>query len=736
MKNKSILKLSFLLFFFNLSVYIIFRSFVGVALTGGDTVNLAQGTSYSVILEQISNYPAFLAELLKSKDIPADDNPGKFLFSLFSGDGQKAIAKLAEGSGDAHDHELFNFELNSRILDKEPVSQLTYEALKNSPTKSLQDFASTIHNAMPQKEPPSFGHWLKNTFDNYLVLLPGEGSRFLVVAHIYVKVVQSFLYSYPDYVFVVILFMGVIYATLMTVLFLLAYELTKSIFWSFIAVLIYQGSPAPVKASFNLYCMPYLFVPFIMVIAIYAYMRYKATGYRIWLSLCILFAFLSPWVREFGAAVPYIIFAAEILCFQGRRSALLMGLCFLLMLHSFLPTVLLSLLGIYKGKIITPFSSAPIQGFVDQTEWPLWHMYAMLFSQIPPMLWVVLIVSIIVWLGRFWLANPEHEFELPFLSWRISLPHCPAKLGLFLGFLLPLVVAGSAGAFCYSFFVLNQGVGNTQVAWGVALFLLVPLVVLPSFRFNAVLPIYFLAMAIPFIRIVLGDIHFSFTLPPLAILFALWARYLWETSTVILSQGRRTAAQVTFMCFMGIGLADQLMNIPASAMVQRELLAGNMRAAEWIKSNLPKHSIVIGNSYNFADISYYSKFHVTPYVSNSAGYGLPVIPSRIELANLIKNNQGVRDVYFFASDHPYYIYQVNFHSHQFVKNPPGKLLKLAEFNVNKVYSYIDPIKYFVPRFFIPQAGYQDWETDFYFNNLDVPFRRIYFADYAIFKATS
>lgn len=733
MKNNTVLKISIFLFFLNLIVYLVFRSFVGVALTGGDTVNLAKDTSYRLTLDQIKYPKAFLIELMAGNDLLADKTPGHFLLSLFSDEGRKSIARLATGSGDARDQEVFNFEMNSRVLDKEPVVLQVYEAFKNSSSMSFQEFASIIHGRIIQKEPPSIGYWLKSVFDT-TPLLPGEGARFLVVAHIYITVAQNYLTTYPDNVFPVIAFMAFVYATLMTFLFLLAYELTKSVFWSILAVLVYQGSPATVKASFNLYCMPYLFVPLVMVITLYAYIRYKANGERIWLGVCVLFAFLSPWVREFGGAAPYIIFATEIVCFKGRRSALLMWLSVPLMIHSLYPSLLLSLLGIYKGHVYTHFTSVHAKTFVNQTEWPLWHMFAMLFSQIAPMLWLILVTSIIVWLIRFWTSSAEQGLEIPILNWRIPCPFLSLpKIRLALAIFLPLLEGGVAIAFCNSYFVLNQEVQDTHVIWGVALFLLIPLVVLPSFRFNAVLPVYLLAMSIPFIRIVLGDIHFSFTLPPLAILAALWTRDLWESISALPSQNRRAFALVTFMCLLGIGVTDQLMNIPASALTQRELVKGDMEIAEWIKTNLPKHSIMIGNSYNFTDISYYSKYHLTSYVSNSDGYGLRVIPSKPELMNLLKNNQGVRDVYFLASDHPYYNYQINFHSHQFVKSPPGKIIKLAEFNMSNIYSYVDPIKYFVPRFFIPQAGYQDWETDFYFNNLDIPFRRIYNADFAIFK---
>lgn len=734
MKNNTVIKFSCILFFLNLLIFIIFRSYVGVALTGGDAVNFSQETSYRLTLDQIGNHQSFLTDLARGKEDSSENNPEKLLFLLFSDVGQNSIARLASGTGDARDKDIFNFELNSRILDKEPVVQTIYEALNNSSSKSFQDFARIIHRVVIQKDPPPFTHWLKSTFANIPTFLPEGSTRYLLICHVYVSVIQSYLRTYPDNVFSVIVLIGFIYASLITCLFLVAYELTKSTFWSLFAVLIFQSSPAIVKSSFNLFNMPYLFVPFVMIIPIYAYIRYKTSGDLKWLTLCVFFSFLSPWIREFGGATAYIIFAAEILSFQGRRSTLIMCLCVPLMVHSFFPSALMSLIGIYKGHIYSPFATSYAQTFVNQEEWPLWHMYALLFSQVSPLLWLILTISIIVWSIRFWTSNPEFKFEIPILSWRISCQHLfPAKIRLFLGLFLPLLIAGVVLAFCYSYFILNQEVGNTHVYWGVALFLLIPMVTLPSFRFNAILPMYFLAMSIPFIRIILGDIHFSFTMPPLAILFALWSQELWKSISASQLQDKKSVAMVTFMCLMSIGLIDQLMNIPASALTQRKLVEGNIKIAEWIKVNVPKHSIMMGNSYNFVDIAFYTKFHVTPYVSNNEGYRVKAITSKPELLKLLNNNRGIRDVYYLASDHPFYIYQIDYHSHQFVKSPVGKLVKLAEFNMSNVYSYIDPIKYFVPRFFIPQAGYQDWETDFYFNNLDVPFRRIYNADFAIYK---
>ncbi len=736
----NIVAVALCVFLINLAGFTVFRTFVANDLTGGDATNFTQyrTSSYSLTLKKIANPAEFFSEILKGKNDSPDLSSLGFLYPLFSLEGQKTIERLSLGLGDGRDQEIFNYELNSRVLDKEDLLIKTYEALKKSSSPDLQNLASIVYPEIFTFKGSYLSFWLGHMLGtmqtNISALFPAEGSRFLVVTYIFVPAIQTYIAFNPDKVFRVIVLMGIFYAALMTFLFLLAYEFTKSIFWALIAVLIYQASPGTIKASFNLFCMPYLLDPLVMVSAFYGYVRYKQGGKYGWLALFVFIAFLGPWVREFSGAVPYIVFATEVFSFRKKRSGLLMALCIPLMIHSLYPSLFPWLLGFYKGHVFSAFSSSHAANFTT-SNWPIWHLYGMLFSQIPPLLWIVFLSSIAYWLWRFLAPTVEKRFKIPLLNWQV-----PFKLpviwgGFSLRFCSLLVMGVVVLAFCYSYFVVNrnvEAVGN--VKWGAPLFLLFPFVALLSLRFGVFLPAYFVAMSIPFIRILLGDIHVaSFTLPPLAILFSLWTRDFFDSIATHFSAGKREVILTTLLFLFGVGLADHLMNFPASAWTQKRLVEGNVRMAEWIKAHIPKHSIVIGNFFAITDLFYYAKYHFDPYDANDYHY----LPQRLltytELITLLNNNLGVRDIYYLASDHPYYSYQVNFHSHRFVRYSPTKLEKEVEFTSSNVYSYLDPIKYFVPRVFIPQTGYQDWETDFYFNSLDVPFRRIYRADYALFK---
>ena len=139
--------------------------------------------------------------------------------------------------------------------------------------------------------------------------------------------------------------------------------------------------------------------------------------------------------------------------------------------------------------------------------------------------------------------------------------------------------------------------------------------------------------------------------------------------------------------------------------------------------------------FNFVDVFYYSGYHFDPYetVENcpmGPGY---VVHKPEDFKHLMEKRFDTNPVYFLAADLEYYEYQKGYHAHKYVKTPPGELEKIAMFEAKNIYYYLDPLKYFIMRRYQSIPVYMDWSIDFYYNNKPSLFRRIIYADYALYR---
>jgi hypothetical protein len=196
---------------------------------------------------------------------------------------------------------------------------------------------------------------------------------------------------------------------------------------------------------------------------------------------------------------------------------------------------------------------------------------------------------------------------------------------------------------------------------------------------------------------------------------------------------RLLAAPVFALVMLGVG--DQGMNLYACASSQRAAIQTNREMGEWIASNTARHGIVVGNFFNLVDVFYYSGFHFDPYESVE---NCPMGPGNVvhrneDMRKVLENSAGSRPVYVVDADVERYEHQKAYHSNKYVAAPPGKLKEVARFKVFNRYWYIDPLKYFIPRWFISIPVYMDWSIDYYYNNETVLFSRVLKADYKIYR---
>ncbi len=728
------------LFLINLVGYTGFRYLISNDIFGGDTVNTAVHRMDSYTLKHsnfISDPSLFYAMILSGKNKDPKSSPNAFIYSLLSPKGREALERLAKDPTNALGKEIFLLEFNRSVIDKEidwpksfNVDSLGDPNLRKAGKLyyNLQVLSRIYPNNIRDNLHPLF-QW-KYDLPSLIKTLPkmsfayftiDNPTRYSPLGSIYTAVVQMYLQNSPERIIIAIVLTGIIYATLMMFVFLMAVKLIKSIPWAVVSVFLFQSSVSTIISTYPLFSLPYMFVPLVMVAAIYAYLQYKDRGGIGWLMLFFYLAIIAPWFREFPGAIPFIVFASEIMSFKGRRSIVILLVSIPLMLHSIYPSLLPWFIGINRGGVYNVLSQGNVQHVANVASLN-WYFNGLLFVQFPPALWIIVIISIGYWLWR-------SPFTFGILKYRVS------KIIISSFFISLLLVIVSL--FVYSFFIANRNIEHfTSTSYGQFLLGLILFITLVSFRFNAVIPVYFAGTFIPFLRLGLAELHLAFTLIPLAVIFTLWIRDLFTSITNGYERGKRPIVFLLLFGLFIIGLADHFLNMPSAALAQKRMVETNKAMAAWLKNNTTRHSIVVTNFYNFTDVFYYSNYHFDPYetVENCPMGPTQVVHNNKDFENLLNKNLGIRDVYLLAAEHEFRDSSSKYyHSHKYVRNPPGEIEKLAEFSAKTTYYYIDPIKYFVPRYFVSFIGYMDWSIDFYYDNTSTLFKRIVYADYLLYK---
>ncbi|MBF0518748.1 MAG: hypothetical protein HQK92_03400 [Nitrospirae bacterium] len=729
------------LFFINLAGYTAFRYFISDDLFGGDTANVSidRMSSYTLTRNNFVVSPSlFCALILSGKNVNPDNSTNAFIYNLLSPKGRDATERLAKNPDNERDKEIFLYEFNTSVLDKNiewPVKWLRESLTEKNLTqagkhyynlqvlsllypKYIKDNLTTLFRW--KNDPPTLIKLLHTSSLLYFTI--DEPTRYSPITNIYSVMVQSYLQNSPDRIIYAIVLMGFFYTTLMLMFFLLSFKLINSIPWSLFAVFLFQSSVATIAISYQLFCLPYLFVPLVMVSAIYAYLQYKDSARLIWLILFFSLSLIAPWLREFPGAIPFIVFASEALSYKGRRSLVILILCVPLMLHSIYPSLLPWFIGLNKGGVYNVLDQGNVQqitshGFLN------WHFGALLFIQFPPVLWLAVVASVRYWLQMEFLAVSNTQSNQTLRS-------------IFRNLAILLLITASIG-FLYSFYIANMNLTHYALTeYGPFLIALVFFITLASFRFNKILPIYFLLSFVPFLRIAMAELHLSFVLVPISIMFTLWFKYIFTSLANCRKNKKVRNVSAILAGLLVIGLADQAMNIPSTILTTRHIAKTNKEMGLWLKKNTPRHSIVVMNFYNFTDVFYYSNYHFDPYetVENCPMGPDVVVHKNKDFKNLLNNNLGIRDVYLLAAEHEFkYKPAELYHSHKYVTHPPGAIEKLNEFSAKTIYYYLDPIKYFTPPYFISFLGYMDWSTDFYYNNTQSLFKRIVQSDYKLYK---
>lgn len=729
--------------------YVAVRGDISKDLFGGDTVNvsLRQGDSYTIHQWDISAPKNFYSRLFQGRTEDSEKEIAAFVYKRLSLEGKRALERLSQDPSSNRDMTLFLLDLHKSLIEKDiewPEEILVKLDMARSPTSEpVQQYnRRVLDRAFDSIVPTGPLHF---TRQQLLAKFPvvakyyftqSQPTRFSPLTNIYVHMVQLLCRNSPERIRIAMYAIGVIYAMLMTLIFLLAFNQTESIPWSLLSVFLFQFCMSSITMSYLVFALPYMFVPLVMSGAFLGYLQFKKTGRLLWLAVFIMFAVIGPWFREFPGAMPFIVFACEILTFRRWQSAIILSTCILLMVHSVYPSLIPWLVGINSGNVHGVYEQV---NAVAQTSGARlhWEMFGFFFVQFPPILWGLTLGSIGYWLwrrsryplpGTVKIPVIEKELRCGFLNSGWTKPVLFGACGL--------LFLAAICSYVYCFYIDNQDVERAQsIHAGYLLLPLIGVFLLASFRFSIGLPVYVLLVFPAFLLIQLAEVHLAFILFPVAILIAFWLRDLFFSLSANLMGIKRIAALLTVIVLLGIALIDHGLNLSACLTTQKRLVETNKAMAKWIQAHVPKHSIVISNFYNFTDVFYYSGYHFDPYESKAncpMGPG-KVIDNREELQELFIQNQGFRDIYFLAAEHDFYSWQQHWDPHPFVRKPPGRITKLVSFSARSSYTYADPLKRLTPQPFVSFPGYMDWLDDFYVNNLPCFFRRLVYSDYTLYR---
>ncbi len=713
------------IFIINLIGFYSYRSAISSQLFGGDINNLVnmEMSSYAFQVRHITDTSRFFKSLSSSSEERNKLSSHAFIYNNLSSSGKKALKALVRNPDNKRERANFIHEFNRSIIEA-PLdwpSKFTMgiavgaaSGRGNTIEYNLRVIAAQFPNeiAIKNTEPLALSGIIRSIPQRFLMLLDrNQSSRYLPLTALYSETLKHFLRGQPDRVKAGIWLTAFVYATTIALTFMFSMRFLVSIPWALFSTFLFQSAMSSVLIPLQLFSLPYLLVPLVMVGAFLSYYQYKESSRIEFLVLFAILSFAGPWIREFSAAIPFIVFGVELLSFSSRRSRALIFTCIPLMIHSLFPTLFTAFLGLNSKGVHALIMNEKTQAQLSQITLN-WDFGGFLFVQFAPVLWILAFTGMTLWLlGRD----------------RISSHRSLSKVvlgGLFLLFV----------TFVYSFFFANSGVEHRMnLHYGPFLAFPFLLLALLFFRINTLLPLFFLATFLPFFSLRLADLHLAFALPPLAIMVTWWIRYAHQSICKFPVIIRPYLVAWVYVLFL-VGVGDQASNIVAVSTTQTSLSRHNEMMGKWLKDNTARHSIGITNFLNFTDLFYYSGYHFDPYETVE---NCPMGPSRVVYnenvyTQLIENNESIRDVYLLEGTHPFFSWQKNYHSHKYVNRDKEKLKQIKSFRAEAISFYIDPFKNFIPRFFIQMPAYMDWGTDFYFNSYK-PFRRITYADYHLYR---
>lgn len=539
---------------------------------------------------------------------------------------------------------------------------------------------------------------------------------FRPLSDLWIRLVVMFFYNTSHLPFPLLLIVGAWLGALVVSLFYVARRFVQYDLTALGAVLLVLGSPPLVGSSWVCVAGVQILVPLLFCLSLLCYWNLVEGKHRIVCATgLILLLFLGPWVREFFGLNALLLLFLE--WRRTRRPTWIMGAAALGFLHAVFPTALLHWLFLPQLPLLPIYKIGTLSGQLDGggLRWhAAWH-YLPLF---PPSLWVCAGLEALLRI-RGGCADAEKLRD----DWFGRLETAVQRLVLpcWLAAVLTLLVLDLR----YPGHVYHGCLGLALCLGLAAL----------GLRRDLFLGCWFLLMYVPILRVFTEHVHFLYCIPPAAIILAQSMESLWLRlrASPVLAWGRYALAGVLIM----IGV-DQAMNLNGASRVNRATYAGIDAVADWFVRNVPEGTAVVTNVIHGEEIKWHGGNHIEVYWTLATGVCDPrrVVDQPPQLEEMLAHRD-TRPVYFLDVDFDYPPEKASHHRHKYVHQTEVAWRDRGIVHFTQVrYPFADPLRYFIPRMYLPFLGAPDLENDFARQrSSDRLFRHEVYAAYHVYEVT-
>jgi hypothetical protein len=483
---------------------------------------------------------------------------------------------------------------------------------------------------------------------------------------------------------------GTVYGALAICLFLVSRRFGRHDATALLAVVLVLASPPLVACSWVIVAGFQALVPLLICLSLLLYWKVSEAnrGRRFYLAgLCAVMLF-GPWVREFMGIVAPLVGFLELR--RPHRRIWMLALAAVAFGHALFPTALmkwlffpdLPLLSVFQlGNLSNQMSGQGIRWYAA------WHFLPLF----PPLLLLLALGSCVLgaivalWRRPVALERGTLWVQVVHYTIRGVLPMC---------WLMGTIA-------------LLRG---QHMAAGLSLCLGIAVL---GFQADAFLAIWFLASFVPLLRVFTEHVHFLYCLLPASIILAWSVEVLWLRVGTL--NNRFAYGRFALVPMVALVVGDQLLNIYAAYRVNHATYGGMQKVASWLRHNVPKGSLVVSNVIHGVEIQWQGRGHFRNYWSVGAGTSLPdrVLEDPAKLMELWRQRGG-KAIFLLDVDFDYLPGQAGYHKHKYVHRleVPKTDIGVA-YRTRARYPFIDPLRFLVPREYIPFMGAPDLVNDFY-----------------------
>ena len=537
--------------------------------------------------------------------------------------------------------------------------------------------------------------------------LQGDGYR--PVASLGCQVSFWLFYDPRGPTFFHLLLVGGVYGATAVCVFATARRFVRHEITAFFATFLVLASPPFLAGTWVFMAGVQATVPLLICLGLLCYWRTLEPG-RHWLAYTglLVILVLGPWYREFLGIVPILIGFLELQ--RMRRPTLQLFIATVALMHAVYPTAFLKLICFHDLPLKPVNQLGNLASSLDMGGLR-WHAPWHFLPLFPPLLLV--------------LGVAYAQFE----SWR--------RIGQIVGRREGDTWSGwslviSLGSIAWLVLVLGMtGWHSHSRFFGLLLCLGLAAIGLQR---NIFLAFWFLVSFLPMLRVFTLHIHYLYAMLPAAIILAGTVEQLW----LQLGPGRTLVwARYALAGVLLVVIADETMNFYGVYRVNRATYEGIQEVAQWFKQNTPAHSYVISNVIHGEDIKWYSGNHFENFWTIKWGV---LDPNRIvnqpEQLRQLWKGRGSRPIYLLDVDFDYLPCMSADHRNLFVHrlHVPLREVGLVH-HTHGHYPFVDPLRYLVPRDYVPFLGAPDLAPDFYCGRArnGRPFSYEVYADYRVYR---